>query len=538
MYKRIIAVFLAFCISFGCLSLRLYTLTTQVDTASYISSHYKKITLDTLRLPVLDTDGKPLVNEETQNFIVAKPNENALSKLYEILPLEQFDKIANPILQGNVGYISVDDRYYGKTLDYITLSKNIRYSENSLATHLVGYVNSDGDGVTGVERSFNSYLKTEIPLYAGFLCDVKGNVVDGAEIQTDYTYNNHQGALTLTLDKTIQTIVEEQLSASTVKKGAVVVSDVKSGEIKALASVPTYDRNSVADVLNDSSSPLTNRALSAYSVGSVFKVVVSASALENGFDKSIVYNCTGEIEVDGNVFHCNNSTAHGKLDMEKALEKSCNCYFINLAQQLGGKKLLETARLFGFGESVEIAKSLYTQKGVLPGENDLKLSGNLANFSFGQGQFTASPIVMLNVVNSIGNNGKYTNPYCVKNVTDIDGNEKYRFTPKAPVHAISEKTANELREMLVSVVKNGTAKNAQTEGFASAGKTATAQTGIYTEKGEQLCTWFMGFFPANNPKYSIIVLSEDGTTGGNDCAPVYKAIAQRIYEREKTDSSF
>ncbi len=533
MYKRIISVFLSFCIAFGCLCLRLYTITTQVDTASYISSHYKKITLDTLRLPVFDTNGEKLVNCETQNFVVAKPSESAISKLYSALPLEEFDKISTELFKGEIGYVSVGKSYFEKTADYITLCKNVRYSENSLAAHLVGYVNSDGDGVSGIERCFNSYLKTETSLYAGFLCDAKGRVVEGAEIKTDSAYSNNKGGVTLTVDKTVQTIVEEQLTASTVKKGAVIVSDVKTGEIKALASVPTFDRNNVGEVLENKSSPLTNRALSAYSVGSVFKVVVAASALENGFERSFKYVCSGEISVEGNEFHCNNSTAHGEVDMEKALEHSCNCYFINLARKLGGKKLLETAKVFGFGQSIEIAENLNTQSGILPSETDLNSSGNLSNFSFGQGKFTASPIVMLNVINSIGNYGKYTNPYCVKSVSDINAKECYSFKAKAPVYAVSESTANELREMLMSVVKNGTAKNAQTEGFASAGKTATAQTGIYKENGEQLCTWFMGLFPAENPKYSVIVLCEDGTTGGNDCAPVYKAIAERIFEREK-----
>ncbi len=538
MYKRIIAVFTAFCFGFGCVCLRLYTLTTQVDAASYLSSHYKKVNLDTLRLPILDTNGNAIVNSETENFVVAKPNEGALAELYKLLPQEQFDKIATPILQGSIGYVCVEKSYYPQTLNYITLSKNVRYSSSSVATHLVGYVNSDGDGVSGIERCFNSLLKTDISLYAGFLCDVKGRVVEGAEIQTDFTYNNHRGAVNLTVDKTVQTIVEEQLKASTIKRGAVIVSDVKTGEIKALASLPSYDPNNVEKVLQDEASPLTNRALSAYSVGSVFKVVVSASALENGIDKSEIYNCSGEITVEKNIFHCNNSTAHGNVNMEKALEQSCNCYFISLAQELGGKKILETAKAMGFGESIEIAKNLHSQNGILPNEKDLQSLGSLANFSFGQGKFTATPVQMLNVINSIANGGKYVKPYCVKNVTDIDGNDVYDFKPKAPVYAISKNTADELRKMMISVVKNGTAKNAQTQEFISAGKTATAQTGIYNENGEELCTWFMGFFPADNPQNSVIVISENGTTGGNDCAPVYKAIAQRIFEREKTESSF
>ena len=110
----------------------------------------------------------------------------------------------------------------------------------------------------------------------------------------------------------------------------------------------------------------------------------------------------------------------------------------------------------------------------------------------------------------------------------------YVNTPDAPVHAWSKNTAQKLSVMLKSVIENGTAQRAKTEGFACAGKTATAQTGSYNPDGsEKLCTWFGGYFPADNPKYTVVILKEDGSTGGADCAPVFKAIAQRIAETEK-----
>ncbi len=533
MEKRVIAVFLSFCLIMGTLCLRLYTVTTQSDAVSYISSHYKKITLDTLRLPIYDCNGKPLVNQSTENFVVAKPTETALSLLYEMLPTDKFDEIATALVQGSAGYVSLGDEVLDSCTSFVTLKKNIRYSSNPRAVHLVGYINSDGDGVSGIERCFDSLLKTDIPLYAGFLCDVNGDIVDGAEIETNYKYNTHNGGVSTTLDIDFQSIAEEELRASRIKKGAVVVSDVKTGEIKALASIPTFDPNNVKDYLDETTSPFSNRALSAYPVGSVFKVAVAACALENGIDKSFSFNCSGAITVEGNTFHCNNSTAHGKLDMESALALSCNCYFIELSKELGGKAILETASLFGFGQTVEIAKDLYSSQGKLPSGEALEISGNLANFSFGQGAFTATPVQMINVFNAIANSGKYTPVYCVNDAKDADGNMVYSFKAKAPVHAISKETANLLLTMLTTVVKEGTARNAQTEGFDSAGKTATAQTGVYNQDGtEQLCTWFGGFFPADNPRYSVIVLAQDGTTGGTDCAPVFKSIAQRIIQRK------
>ena len=533
MEKRVISVFLCFCLVMGAICLRLYTVTTQVDTASYISSHYKKVTLDTLRLPINDVNGKPLVNKKTENFIVAKPDKKSISLLREMLDNDDFNKITSSLLQGSAGYACVGDKYYPLCQSYITLRKNIRYSDLS-AVHLIGYVNSDGNGVSGLERCFDSFLKTEVPLYAGFLCDVNGNIISGAEIETDPVYVSHKGGVTTTIDIDIQSIAEQALLNSGITNGTVMVSDAQTGEIKAVASLPVYDPDNVEVYLKDKESPLTNRALSAYAVGSVFKVVVAACALENGIDKTFSYNCNGEITVDGNVFHCNNSNAHGLLDMEAALAASCNCYFIQLSKQLGGDAISETASLFDFGRSIEIAENLFSSKGRLPTKEELKIPGNLANFSFGQGKFTATPVQMINVFNAIANNGRYTSAYCVRNATDTAGDIVYEYKPKAPVYAISEETANLLSQMLITAVNEGTAHNAYTEDFVSAGKTATAQTGIYDAEGkEKLCTWFGGFFSADDFRYSVIVVSENGTTGGEDCAPVFKEIAEKINLQNK-----
>lgn len=533
MEKRIIAVFLAFCLVMGGLCLRLYTATTDTEAAGYISSHYKTITLDTLRLPVIDCNGEPLVNRTSENFVVAKPTEKAVSLLYESLTSAEFDTIATALLQGSAGSVCVGEKFFAPNNSFVTLKKNVRYGENPLAVHLVGYVNADGNGVSGIERCFNDLMKTDVTLSAKFLCDAKGDFVDGAQIGTDTLYNNHRGGVQLTLDSRIQSVVQEELRASSIKKGAVLVCDIHTGGIKAMASIPEYNPDKVGDSLADGNSPLTNRALSAFPVGSVFKVVVAASALENGISENFSYTCRGSVAVGGKVFHCNNSTPHGTLDMQKALAHSCNCYFISLAKAVGGKELLQTASIFGFGQSTEVAKGLFSAKGEIPSAKSLKIEGALANFSFGQGVLTATPVQFANVFNAIASGGRYTDPFCVTNVTDTAGESVYEFTPKAPVVALSASTAKKLSLMLGFAVSDGTAKNAQTQGFASAGKTATAQTGIYNEKGEeQLCTWFGGYFPADNPQYSVVIVSEDGTAGGEDCAPVFKKIAQRVFEQK------
>lgn len=534
MQKRVVAVFLCFCLIMGGLCLRLFVLTTGSQTVGYMTSHSKKVVIDALRLPIYDCKGDLLVNEKKENYFAAKPSDETFDFIRKNLNEDQQTSINSQLFQGSAGYVNIKDKYFDATDDYIVLKKNVRYWDNQQATHLIGYINSDGDGVCGIEKSFDEILKTDIDLYAGFMCDGTGRFINGGQIETDVRYEVNNGGVYLTIDKDIQSVVEEQLRASSIKKGAVIVSDIKTGEIKALASVPEYDPDDVSASLDDENSPLTNRALSAYAPGSVFKVVVAAAALENGVSENFSYHCNGQINAGGTVFRCNNSVAHGEMDMESALCESCNCYFIALGEKVGAKAVLETANAFGFGQNIEIAKEIYSAKGTLPDIKSIENEGALANFSFGQGRLCATPVQMINVFNAVANGGEYTLPYCVDYAADLSGKKVFGFTPKAPVRAISKENANKLLLMLQTVVEKGTAKNAGSQLFSSAGKTATAQTGIYNENGEeQLCTWFGGIFPADAPEYSVVIVCEGGTTGGENCAPVFKAVSERVFEIKK-----
>lgn len=530
MYKRAITAFFLFCICLGMLCVKLFTLSFKVDAAEHIQSHCKKITLDNLRLPMLDCNGELLCNYETESFVAVKPTYDILPELREILPRQELASLAQTIAHQSPAYAKLSGAVELNNLNAITLKKYVRYPDGKFLCHLTGYVNSDGAGVSGIEKAFDTTLKTDIPLYAGFPCSADGQIIAGAKIETEPLYYSEKCGIKLTIDKKIQLATEEALENSTIKKGAVLVCDTKTGAIKALASVPFFDKNNVASSLEDDNAPLVNRALSAYPVGSVFKAAVAAAALEYGISPAFSMKCTGSYTVDGKVFHCNNGTAHGVVDMQKALVCSCNCYFIKLTQQMGHKPLLELAGILGYGKSFEIAKNLFASEGNLPTAEKLRSTGQLALFSFGQGTLTATTIQIANTFTAIGNNGQYTEPYVVENLTDAKGRELYRFTPKAPIRAFSEETAQKLTKMLKSVVKEGTAKNAQSELFESAGKTATAQTGTFNpDKSEKLCTWFGGFFPADDPKYTVVILNEEGTTGGEDCAPVFKEIAEKIF---------
>ena len=530
MKKRAAAALALFILGFGAMCMRLYYLSVRADVSAYVQSHYQKITLDYLRLPVLDCRGEKICGGETESYLALKPDFDSLPLLREILTKDGLSAAAERIAKGQPVCVKVGNDMTADGENAVILKKYVRYPENSVLSHLTGYVNSDGNGVSGIEESFNEYLKTDIPLYAGFPCSALGRVMNGAAIETEPLYNSALGGVMLTVDRRIQSAAEEALRSSDIKKGAVLVTGTKTGAIRAIASVPDYDRNNVGQSLEDAGSPLINRALSAYPAGSVFKTLTAAAALESGVSPNFTVKCTGSVTVDGEVFHCNNGTSHGTVDMRKALSVSCNCYFIALAQKTGFAPLLETAGVLGFGEECEIAKGISSAKGSLPDARSLQSSGQLALLSFGQGELTATAVQIGNLFSAIGNRGEYTESYAVQSAADAYGRTVYEFTPRAPVHAFSAETADTLRQMLVSVVNEGTAKNAKTVRFESAGKTATAQTGFFNADGtEKLCTWFAGFFPADDPEYTVVVLKEDGTTGGGDCAPVYKKIAERIF---------
>lgn len=529
MSKRAATAFFMFCIIIGVLCLRLYSLSARVDAANHIQSHYKRITVDYLRLPVYDCRGERLCNCETESYIAAKPVPESLSVLRGILSEDEFKSAAESLAKGSPVCVRTDKEMKDNSINTVTLKKYKRYSGSSLV-HLLGYVNSEGTGISGLEKAFDSFLKTEIPLCAGFACDANGHILAGSEIKTDPLYNTCRGGLWLTVDKKIQEITETALKNSDIKKGAALICSTKTGKIKAMVSVPTFDPENIQKSLNDADAPLINRALSAYPVGSVFKAAVAAAALDNGITADYSYKCTGSIRVDDRIFSCSGHTAHGQVDMQKALTCSCNCYFVKLAQKIGYRPILEIAGILGYGRPFEVAESIFTSAGNIPSAEVLHSSGQLALFSFGQGTLTATAIQIANTFSAVGNNGVYIEPYVVNYITDTAEEKVYEFKSRPQIRVISEESAEKLKNMLKTVVRNGTAKKAQTEFFESAGKTATAQTGVFnSDKTEKLCTWFGGFFPADDPEYTVVILKEDGTTGGEDCAPVFKEIAEKIY---------
>ncbi len=409
-----------------------------------------------------------------------------------------------------------------------TFSVPVRYTENQTAVHLIGYLDSENEnGVSGIEKAYNNYLKQNSgQLSVSFEVDALGRVLAGMDKYINDSNFNSQAGVVLTLDERIQKIAEEELRKSSIKSGCAVVMHVNSGEIYAMASVPTYDPDNVASSLLKSNSPFVNKALNSYSVGSVFKPIIAAAAIENGVDTEAEYECNGSIEIGDRIFGCYNKTAHGTVNMEKALQSSCNTYFINLMMSIDSDYLLKLCSDMKLGQSDEIADGISAFPGSLPTAESLKLKGNAANFAFGQGELMMTPVQMAKAYHVLAT-GKYASPTVILGFADSHGTvtEKGANVPQV---LLKDETVKLMRQMLLSVTEKGNAQKAKSDLVALAGKTGTAQSGIF-ENGREICrTWFSGFFPANNPHYIVVIMNENGEGGNTDCAPVFKRICERI----------
>ena len=364
-----------------------------------------------------------------------------------------------------------------------------------------------------IEKESNGLLSyvglPDNPLKVSYHIDAKGRLLTGdIGKANDIDYYSREGYV-LCIDSKLQKIVEA--ASNDINSGCVIIMEPKTGRIKACVTKPY--------------STYVNKPFEQYCVGSVFKTIVAACALENEVD--YVFDCTGAVTVGDTTFTCQHNNKHGRVDSEKALAYSCNCYFVNLALELGADKLIKTAENFGFGKTINLFNDWNVITSILPSDEDLKSKGELSLFGFGQGKLTASPLQMCSAYCAIANGGKYIQPQLVfakkernGSITEIKNNTEKQI--------ISKYTSDTLMKYLREVVTDGTAYNAETDFHKSAGKTATAQTGQYLYGNELYNTWFVGVYPYDSPKYCIAIMCENGTSGAADCCPVFRTIVENI----------
>lgn len=527
-----------FLLCFSVLTVRLSVLGQQGGSLAQAAARQSSslLELGSSRGGIYDRNGKPLVNRGSVTAMAVAPTPAGIEALRGALPPEDFTAALEVLRQGRPMVVRSSQWLPPAAREGVVAFRlPVRYAGEQLAVHLLGYLDEGGHGVAGIEKGYDELLREMGgSVYARYFVDANRSAVAGEAAEVVDQRAAPQGGVVLTLDRAIQQRTEAAMDR--VEKGAAVVMAVDTGEILAMVSRPAYDLTHIADYLDDPDSPFFDRALGAYNVGSAFKLCVAAAALEKGWSTGYTYSCGGFYQLGEQKFHCHNRYGHGPLDMIGALEHSCNPYFINLGMQLGGQAIYNMAYAMGFGAASRLGEGVTAAAGELPPPGGL-VDGALANFSFGQGEFTATPVQLAQMVSIIANGGRSVQPRVYLGRTPDGGTLLPDGEPEPSRQVISARTAAILREMMIGVVENGSGRGARPDRGGAGGKTATAQTGIFQGDEEVLHGWFAGFYPAQDPRYAIVVLAEGGGEGGETPARTFAAVCDGIAELKAADDT-
>lgn len=480
-----------------------------------------RLSVGAARGTVFDCNMVPITNSDKKIIAAVSPTPRAITCISSILSGDYLADTLDALKSGKPVLCEVPRIVECDGIEYVT-----SYTHNNSDTpaiHLIGYTNSDNIGVCGIEKAYNDYLYSGDNLDFVYSSDGLGNILSGVKPYVENSGFAMSNGVITTLDINIQNITEK--AADNLERGAVIVCDSKSGEIKAMVSRPDFDCTNITAYLNREDSPMLNRALCAYSVGSVFKPCVAAAGIKKGHS-SLVHNCTGSIMIGDRDFKCHKHSGHGVTNLTNAIAFSCNTYFYSLGLSLGGDAIYNMASSLQFGSQIELANGILAAKGNLPDKSALINSGNLANFSIGQGGLLLSPVALLNLYNAIANGGEYSSPSIVKST--LKSGIKNDIQKISTTRVFDSDTAEILKKALCEVLNSGTAADEKPTLTTAAGKTSTAQTGKYEGEREINRSWFCGFFPAENPRYTVIVLSEDSASGNASCAQIFSQIADDV----------
>lgn len=499
-----------------------------------------KLKICDIRGTIYDCRNIPMVNTKKKIVAAAIPCLESLNILDPIINDSQREELYKKCSEKTPFVIQVNknnnlDNKYVKFFEV-----PIRYSGVILAPHIIGYLSGNKTGVYGIEKAYDNYLScfsdenSNSEICVKYDTDASGKIIMGREnIIQDKLYCASQGVV-LNLDSRIQAIAEE-VANKYISRGAVIITEVPNCEIRASVSLPSFFPGDISSYLNNPNSPLLNRALCSFNLGSIFKLITSAVSLEKNINNiNFYYDCTGENKVQDAKFRCFNSKKHEKINLEEALAYSCNGYFVELIKNIVTRdKLLDMCQKLGLGKEIKLADNIFSHAGLLPSYESLENLKTLANFSFGQGKLLVTPMQISAIINTIASGGVYTQPKLVKNLVNknmetIQDKNLENLNTKTQV--LSKKITDILKSCMKASVGYGTSSRGKPENNITCGaKTSTAQTGIIENNKKIEQSWYAGFFPYENPRYSIVILSEAGRGGGESAGPVFKEIIERIY---------
>ena len=537
------------------IGLRLFYI--QVIRAPYLkgkaSAHIVKIPLLARRGTIYDRDGKKLTLSIDAYDIYADPTmvtnkEAVASRLAPLIGWKQDSLLRALNRRGRFVYLvrRADVELWRKVkaenfpgIDANPTMKRV-YPGGTLAAHVLGFTNVDGVGIEGLEKEFDRELRG----FDGYVIaevDARGTIIPGSRRERVTPVNGKD--IVLTIDSTVQHCLEMELEKSYTDHAAIgasaVVIDPKTGQILALANMPTFDPNHV-DQSNANSR--RNRAVTdIYEPGSTLKTITASAALESKVvDMDDTFYCSGSMRVGRRTVRCSLHPpfmhGHGACNVAKILKYSCNMGAAGMGFRLGSEKLYRYEKAFGLCEK---------PGSELPGEMRGMCDRwqdwpqiKLANVAFGQG-IAVTPLQLAKAYAAVANDGMLMRPYIVKEIRLPDGTPE---TIKGPVlvrRVISEQTAAVVSQALHGVVSGGTGKTARVEGYKVAGKTGSAQKASLTGRGfaaGRFIASFVGFLPLTDPRVVILVAVDEpkGTHwGATVAAPVFQQVAREAMWRMK-----
>ena len=433
-------------------------------------------------------------------------------------------------------------------------SDSIReYSQSNFASTVIGVINAENKGETGIERHYNNVLEGT----AGRIVtakDSRGRILESS-YETVFDAGEGNG-IVLTIDSNIQSYLENALNRAhaSIKSDGVygIVMDVKTGAVLAVSDKPDFDLNNPRELVSKAAKEelkkykvgsdeykqaFSNKLYEQwssfcitenYEPGSTFKIFTAAAAIEEGVaNLKTTHNCLSYVKVADITYNCANHKSHGLQTLTQGLMNSCNTFFITIGQRLGLEKYNKYFEAFGFTEKTGID---INNEAFPVYHNPARMSKvDLASTSFGQ-TIRISPLQLITAACSIANGGKLMQPYLVDKVVDSDGNVISQTEPTVKRRVISERTAQSVISMMEAVVEKGTGKNAYIPGYRVCGKTATAEKLDDNTDDAIYIASFLCFAPADDPQVAILVGVDNAPGpyrgGGVLAAPIAKEVLE------------
>ena len=417
------------------------------------------------------------------------------------------------------------------------------YPYNELASKVLGFTGGDNQGIVGLEVKYEKYLKG-INGKILTTTDARGIELDG--VAEDRLEPEAGNTLRISLDYTMQKyalqMAEKVRTEKQADKVGIILMNPQNGEIYAMVNVPEFDLNQPFMLNNEETGEnLTDEqrqdALNqmwrngcindTYEPGSTFKIITASAGLEEGaVHLTDQFSCPGYKVVEDRRIRCHKVGGHGAENFVQGIQNSCNPVFIEVGLRIGVDRFFDYFRQFGLMDLTGV--DIPGEAGTIMHKKENVGQVELATISFGQ-SFQITPIQLATTVSALVNGGRRVTPHFGMEVLSAEGKKVKTFRYNAKKHIVSEKTSQTMRELLESVVAEGSGKNAYVEGYRIGGKTATSQT--LPRSANKYISSFVGFAPADDPQIlgMCVIYNPQGVYyGGTIAAPVIGKIFENI----------